>query len=92
MLVIYLPPDARLEPGDELTSSGLGGVFPAGIKVGKITGMQVNPFFGSPQGSIQPSVDFNHLEQVLVLTGQDQSSNNENPENKEENGNAQNKN
>jgi len=92
MLLIYLHPDARLEPGDELTTSGLGGVFPAGIKVGAITGMEVNPFFGSPQGLIKPSVDFNHLEQVLVVVGQEPSSPVEGSQNKDEDGDGQKKN
>jgi rod shape-determining protein MreC len=79
MLLIYLHPDARLEAGDELVTSGLGGVFPPGIKVGKITAMEVNPFFGSPQGLIKPAVDFNHLEQVLVVVGREGSGFSEAP-------------
>ena len=30
----FLPPEARIEAGDEITTSGLGGLFPQGLRVG----------------------------------------------------------
>jgi len=73
MLLVYLSPEARLETGDEISTSGLGGIFPTGVRIGKITRMEINPFFGSPQGWVKPSVDFSRLEEVLVLTGEEKN-------------------
>jgi rod shape-determining protein MreC len=53
--------------GDIVISSGLGGVYPRGLRVGKI--VEVNdPEEGLVQTArLAPSVDFGRLEQVFVL-------------------------
>jgi rod shape-determining protein MreC len=62
----FLPVGADLQPGDRLISSGMGGVFPKGLIIGAVKDIQQN---GRPTQhvEIQPSVDFSHLEEVLVL-------------------------
>lgn len=62
----FLPVGADLQPGDRLISSGMGGVFPKGLIIGEVKDLHRN---GRPtqQVEIQPSVDFSHLEEVLVL-------------------------
>lgn len=39
----YLPSNADIKNGDELVSSGLGGRFPAGYPVGRVTGIEHQP-------------------------------------------------
>lgn len=62
----FLHVGADLQPGDRLLSSGMGGVFPKGLIIGEVGDVQRN---GKPTQhvEIQPSVDFSHLEEVLVL-------------------------
>ena len=62
----FLPVGADLHPGDRLISSGMGGVFPKGLIIGEVKEIHRN---GRPiqHVEIQPSVDFSHLEEVLVL-------------------------
>lgn len=62
----FLPVGADVQPGDRLISSGMGGVFPKGLIIGEVREIQRN---GSRAQhiAIQPSVDFSHLEEVLVL-------------------------
>jgi rod shape-determining protein MreC len=62
----FLPVGADLQPGDRLISSGMGGIFPKGLIIGEVKDIHRN---GRPtqQVEIQPSVDFSHLEEVLVL-------------------------
>lgn len=64
----YLPLMAEVEVGDRVVTSGLGGVFPKGIPVGKIERVdrKGGSFFQEARMSL--SVDFSHLEEVLVLT------------------------
>lgn len=33
----YLPSEATVEPGDEVTTSGIGGLFPRGLRVGRVS-------------------------------------------------------
>jgi rod shape-determining protein MreC len=62
----FLPVGADLQPGDRLISSGMGGVFPKGLIIGAVKDIHRNGG-QTQQVEIQPSVDFSHLEEVLVL-------------------------
>jgi rod shape-determining protein MreC len=53
------------KPGDMVLTSGMGGTFPKGLVLGKIT--QVGKSGLVAKADIEPAVDFNRLEEVLVL-------------------------
>jgi rod shape-determining protein MreC len=62
----FLPVGVDLQLGDRLISSGMGGVFPKGLIIGEVKDIHRNGR-QTQQVEIQPSVDFSHLEEVLVL-------------------------
>jgi rod shape-determining protein MreC len=62
----FFPVGADLHAGDRLISSGMGGVFPKGLIIGEVKDIHRNGR-QRQQVEIQPSVDFSHLEEVLVL-------------------------
>ena len=62
----FLPVGADLQAGDRLISSGMGGVFPKGLIIGEVKDIHRNGR-QTQHVEIQPSVDFSHLEEVLVL-------------------------
>ena len=62
----FLPVGADLQPGDRLLSSGMGGIFPKGLIIGEVQNIHRNGK-QSQRVEVQPSVDFSHLEEVLVL-------------------------
>jgi rod shape-determining protein MreC len=64
----FIPQDANVESGDLVLTSGLGGNYPPNILIGQITSVrrQATDLFQS--ASIQPVVDFEQLEIVLVIT------------------------
>jgi len=39
-MMTYLPPESGIQPGDEVATSGLGGVFPEGYRVGTVESVQ----------------------------------------------------
>lgn len=55
-------------PGDILISSGLGGVFPKGVPIGTVSKVNRKSFGITQEVEVRPSVDFNRLEEVLVVT------------------------
>ena len=65
--VIYLAGDARLLPGDAVTTSGLGGVFPKDIPIGAVATSALDKARSLQTATLRPSADFNHLEEVFVL-------------------------
>ena len=65
----YLPLLADVVVGDEVVTSGLGGVFPKGIPVGRITAVERRSGALFQEATLQPIVDLSRLEEVLILTG-----------------------
>lgn len=56
-----------VQDGDVIVTSGTDGVFPAGLVVGKATGIQRKTSGNFQSGEIVPAVDITRLEEVLVL-------------------------
>jgi rod shape-determining protein MreC len=63
-----VPQDIRLEPGDLVLTSGLGGAFPPNLPVGQVVSIRKleNDLFQS--ATIQPVVDFNGMQALLIIT------------------------
>ncbi|MDT8441746.1 MAG: rod shape-determining protein MreC [Desulfuromonadales bacterium] len=57
--------------GDRVVTSGMGGVFPKGLVIGQVTALSRDPFSLFLTVEVTPSVDFSHLEEVLVLSRED---------------------
>ncbi len=65
----FIPPDIEISVGDIVITSGLGGHFPKGLVVGQITEVDRNDDLMFQTAVIQPTVDFDRMELVLVITG-----------------------
>jgi rod shape-determining protein MreC len=63
----FVPIDAKLEVGDRVISSGLGGVFPKGRVVGTVVRVVKRRQELFQDVVVAPSVDLSRLEDVLVL-------------------------
>jgi rod shape-determining protein MreC len=69
-LVIRAIPQAdTVSVGDTVFTSGLGGDLPRQILIGQITKVQRKDYDLYQVATVQPTVDFDHLEIVLVVTG-----------------------
>jgi rod shape-determining protein MreC len=64
-----IPQGDTVSVGDTVFTSGLGGNFPRQILIGQITGVERKDFDLYQVATVQPTVDFDHLEAVLVITG-----------------------
>lgn len=65
----YVDRSSEVEVGDDVVTSGIGGGFPKGVWLGRVSGVDRGGemFLGV---EIRPSVDLARLEEVLVVTGQ----------------------
>lgn len=63
----YIPARSDIVPGDRLTTSGLGGVLPAGLSVGTVVSVEDGPL--TMDVRVRLSVDFSKVEHVFVITG-----------------------
>ena len=64
-----LPPDTRIQPGDIIISSGMGGIFPKGLFIGTVKDLGDDRPGLVLSVNVQPGVNFNRLEEVLVVLG-----------------------
>jgi rod shape-determining protein MreC len=64
----FIPQESDVKPGDLVLTSGLGGNFPPNILIGQLTSVRSQDFDLFQSASVQPVVDFEQLEIVLVIT------------------------
>lgn len=64
----YIQATANLIQGDLVETSGMGGIYPKGIKVGTIKTIRNTSNIVDRTAIIQPAVDFSKVETVLVIT------------------------
>ena len=65
---MYIPTDADLVLEDTIETSGLGGIYPKGIQIGKIKEIIESKNITDRYAIVETSVDFSKLETVLVLS------------------------
>ena len=62
-----IPQDINVQPGDLVLTSGLGGGYPPDLIIGQVVNVRSRDFDLFQQATVQPVVDFNRLEIVLVI-------------------------
>jgi rod shape-determining protein MreC len=62
-----IPQDINVQPGDLVLTSGLGGGYPPDLIIGQVINVRSRDFDLFQQATVQPVVDFNRLEIVLVI-------------------------
>lgn len=64
----YLERREDVRTGDLVVTSGLGGVFPKGLRIGTVQSIESAPYGLFQRADLVPAVEFARLEEVLVLT------------------------
>ena len=67
LLLTYLAVNSDVKSGDLLVSSGLGGVFPAGYPVGRITGVRREPSQLVAQVQAEPAGRIDRAREVMLI-------------------------
>ena len=65
---MYIPTDADLVLEDSIETSGIGGIYPKGILIGKIKEIIEAKNITDRYAIVESAVDFSKLETVLVIT------------------------
>jgi rod shape-determining protein MreC len=64
----YLSQQAVVAPGDVVLTSGLGGTYPEGLVIGRVSATQRQDYEVLQKAVLIPAADFNRLEIVLIIT------------------------
>jgi len=69
ILMRYIKKQAKdeIRYGDTIITSGMGGIFPAGLSVGRVTKIVVKDYETSIEVEVEPVIDFSRLEYVFVI-------------------------
>lgn len=67
LVVKLLSRESRVRKGDAVVTSGLGGVFPAGLEVGRVDNVSMPPYSLYRVVEVKSPVDFSRVEEVLVI-------------------------
>jgi rod shape-determining protein MreC len=69
-----VPQEATIQMGDIVLTSGLGSTFPRGLVIGQVTDIRRQDVEMFQRATLHPTVDFNKLEVVLIVTNFDRTS------------------
>ena len=69
ILMRYINRRARdeINPGDMVVTSGLGGIYPPGINIGRVSRINYQETELSMEVELTPSINFSRLEYVFVI-------------------------
>lgn len=65
--MIHVPHDEPLPEDSVVVTSGLGEIFPKGLKIGYITGVELAPDGFVKKAHVRPFVNFDSLEEVFII-------------------------
>ena len=63
-----LPTETEVNPGDLVTTSGLGGNYPRALLLGTVKTVEDKPQAPSKRAVLEPAADISALETILVVT------------------------
>ena len=65
----FIPKRARdeINYGDLIVSSGMGGVYPPGLNIGRVSRVSYQEYEISMEVELEPLIDFSRLEYVFVI-------------------------
>jgi rod shape-determining protein MreC len=67
LVLELLPPEAPIDSGSLVVTSGLGGNYPPAILIGSVTAVELRPQAPFKQAFVKPSASLSGLDTVLVL-------------------------
>ncbi|MCL2809326.1 MAG: rod shape-determining protein MreC, partial [Treponema sp.] len=65
----FIPKRAKddISRGDLIVSSGMGGIFPASINIGRVSGINTLEYETTLEIEVVPMIDFSRLEYVFII-------------------------
>jgi hypothetical protein len=67
----YVSSQEDVKVGDRVVTSGLGGIFPVGIRIGTVARVALDPNGLMKEILVDPAVNFRSVEEILVYTPSD---------------------
>lgn len=65
--LLNVPIDSEIKEGDVILTSGLGNIYPRGIRIGEVSSIEVDNVGIMKKAVVKPYVNFNKLEELFVI-------------------------
>jgi rod shape-determining protein MreC len=65
--LFYLPIDSPIKAGDVILTSGLGGLYPKGIRIGAVLSVEEDKGKVMKTALVQPFVDFDKIQELFIV-------------------------
>lgn len=66
--MVYIEPDSDIRVGDKVVSSGIGGVYPRGLMIGKITEIKMDEASRTLTATIDPAAELDSISKIMIIT------------------------
>ena len=66
--MVYIEPDSDIRVGDKVVSSGIGGVYPRGLMIGKVTEIVMDEASRTLTATIEPAADIDSISKIMIIT------------------------
>ncbi|MBO5702563.1 MAG: rod shape-determining protein MreC [Clostridia bacterium] len=66
--MVYIEPDSDIRVGDKVVSSGIGGVYPRGLMIGKITEIKMDEASRTLTATVEPAADLDSVAKLMIIT------------------------
>lgn len=73
-LMDRISPEIDVAVGDDIVTSGIGGIYPRGILIGKVKEIRKSSDELNKYAILQPAVDFKRLDEVIVLKSKNENA------------------
>ncbi|MFG6118978.1 rod shape-determining protein MreC [Thalassobacillus sp. B23F22_16] len=67
LLLKEIDSDAEINEGEQVVSSGKGGVFPAGLLIGEVTKVEMDQYGLTQTAYVKPAADLYDINQVMIV-------------------------
>ena len=66
--MVYIEAESDIRIGDKVVTSGIGGVYPRGLLVGRVTAVEVDENTRTLTAVIEPTADLDSVSKVMIVT------------------------
>ena len=66
--MVYIEAESDIRIGDKVITSGIGGVYPRGLLVGRVSAIEVDEASRTLTAIIEPSADLDSISKVMIVT------------------------
>ena len=66
--MVYIEADSDIRIGDKVITSGIGGIYPRGLLIGRVSAVEVDENSRTLTATIEPAAELDSVSKVMIVT------------------------